>query len=218
MARKEALAEEVQCTQRLQSCGDDEDKLKLRILVNAYSALGEAHAALAHGCIVALTVTSTHFEFMMNELSLTARSLQQKLEKSWLVDLQSITPRQAVLHVHTLRSRVRNFLSAAEVDVDLASRAAEETSSDSKQELPSIVYKATQHVNEFGNRVRRNASLESDHVRSLVWPNGDLYAYSYLLLCMHFVVVCSNNFILVRRVNFVHRHLTHKPYSVEASY
>lgn len=81
-----------------------------RVISGGWNALAEAQSALAHTCVVMLTVKSAKLTFMFESYKAQTQVLQQQLEEVW-INVDSTFPIvEAKAAIRDLRVRLKDYL------------------------------------------------------------------------------------------------------------
>ena len=93
-----------------------EDATVLRVIAEGWNVLAEAQGALAHTCIVMLTVKSAKLNFLFECQKNLAQSLQQKFEESW-ISIQNFPLHEAKAAIRDLRMRLKGYLLSIHTEI-----------------------------------------------------------------------------------------------------
>ncbi|RYH32040.1 hypothetical protein EON65_01410 [archaeon] len=81
-----------------------------RVLCEGWAALSEAQAALAHTCIVMVTIKSAKISFIFDSYKALTQALQQKLEEEWVMIDSAFPLTEAKATIRDLRLRLSDFI------------------------------------------------------------------------------------------------------------
>lgn len=171
-----------------------------RVLCEGWTALSEAQSALAHTCIVMLTIKSAKITFMFDSYKALTQALQQKLEEEWVAVDPAFPLSEAKATIRDLRLRLSDFLLGVhseivvEKDRKPSRLASLATTSNSKRNSRSLRFLSADSAEDNGgadgadyayydavDRIRGIGIQEKAELASAVFGNafgGSLFVYS----------------------------------------
>jgi hypothetical protein len=116
LARNVSLKGKTESLKMLEQAQRYEDATVLRVIAEGWNVLAEAQGALAHTCIVMLTVKSAKLSFLFDCQKNLAQSLQQKFEEAW-ISIQNFPLHEAKAAIRDLRMRLKGYLLSVQTEI-----------------------------------------------------------------------------------------------------
>ena len=116
LARNVSLKGKTESLKMLEHAQRYEDATVLRVIAEGWNVLAEAQGALAHTCIVMLTVKSAKLSFLFDCQKNLAQSLQQKFEEAW-ISIQNFPLHEAKAAIRDLRMRLKGYLLSVHTEI-----------------------------------------------------------------------------------------------------
>eukprot|EP01034_Spumella_vulgaris_P021920 gene21920-27998_t len=116
LARKVAIRGKAESLRLLETSQHTDEAKILRIIAEGWSVLADAQAALAHSCIVMLTVSSAKLSFLFDFQKASTLSLQQKMEESW-TNIDRFPSLEARGAIRDLRVRLKDYLLCIHTEI-----------------------------------------------------------------------------------------------------
>jgi len=116
LARNVSLKGKTESLKMLEHAQRYEDATVLRVIAEGWNVLAEAQGALAHTCIVMLTVKSAKLSFLFDCQKILAQSLQQKFEEAW-ISIQNFPLHEAKAAIRDLRMRLKGYLLSVHTEI-----------------------------------------------------------------------------------------------------